>query len=78
MIRLSLDWLVFNYLFLFLGGIFLIWIFHDSVRRFREAGNSGRRWKCRLCGLKYAGESNRDDGLSKCPDCAALNEPCDL
>lgn len=72
MIRLTLPWLVFVYMMVFLATIFTAWIAYEMVRRFREGRFRGNRIRCALCGMEY--EDRSPEPLPRCPRCRSLNE----
>lgn len=72
MIRLSLPWLVFAYLLVFLAAIFCVWIAYEMVRRFRETRGARHRLQCAICGMLY--EDRTKMPLARCPRCGSLNE----
>ena len=72
MIRLSLPWLVFVYLLVFLSAIFFFWIAYEMVRRFREKRVLRHRLQCAICGMEY--EDRTTAVLPRCPRCGSLNE----
>ncbi len=58
-------------------GVVFVWVFWDwlweGVRRRREVGQLRERSrKCHLCGRRY--EEKSLVRISKCPECAAVNE----
>lgn len=72
MIRLSLPWLVFLYLLIFLTAIFVVWTAYEMVRKFRENRAMRHRLRCMICGMEY--EDRTRTVLPRCPRCGSLNE----
>ena len=72
MIKLSLPWLVFVYLMVFLAAIFLVWVAYEMVRKIRENRSMRYRLQCAICGMGY--EDRTPTVLPRCPRCGSLNE----
>lgn len=72
MIPLSLSWIVFTYLLVFLAAIFVVWIAYEMVGRFREHRALRHRLQCAICGMEY--EDSTPAILPRCPRCGSLNE----
>jgi hypothetical protein len=72
MITLSLPGLIFLYVMLFLGVIFLIWVACEMVRKIREHRALQYRLQCTICGMIY--EDRSAAVLPRCPRCRSLNE----
>jgi hypothetical protein len=72
MIRVSLTFLIFIYLFLFLNTVFFIWL-HDIWKRGRSERRALRhRLRCGICACEF--EDSTDTILPRCPRCGSLNE----
>jgi hypothetical protein len=72
MIRVSLTFLIYIYLLLFLAGIFCFWLLYEW-RRGRETRRAMQfRVKCTICGMDY--EDKEANPLPRCPRCGSLNE----
>ena len=77
MISVPLDWFVFLYLFVFLGGILLIWSAFEMYWRRVERRNRARHLHCPLCGMNFGRErgAGANSGaearplLAECPRC---------
>ena len=72
MIRVSLQFLVFIYLFLFLGLVFGIWLYHGWQRKRREQQALRHRLRCTICAFEF--EDKTTELLPRCPRCGSLNE----
>jgi len=72
MIRLSLPYLVFAYMLIFLAAIFTVWIAYEMARRYREGRTTWHRIRCALCGMEY--EDRSPEILPRCPRCGGRNE----
>ena len=72
MIRLTLPWLVFAALFIFLVGIILAWIGYAIMRRRSEKQKLLSWTRCTNCA--YAFNMDATDALTRCPQCDSLNE----
>ena len=76
MIRVPLTFIVFLYLFTFLGVIFTLWL-RDERRRQRVAREALQfRLCCAICGLEF--EDRSAAPLSNCPRCGRLNERSEI
>lgn len=72
MIRLTLPWLVFTALFIFLVGIILAWMGYAIIRRRSEKQKLLSWTRCANCA--YAFKMAATDVLARCPQCDSLNE----
>jgi len=72
MIRVSLATLIFIYLALFMGVIFIVWIVRNSLRIQREKQALEHRLRCTLCAFEFEDETSTL--LPRCPRCGSLNE----
>ncbi len=72
MIRVSLTFLVFIYLAVFLNSVFAIWIWSEVTRQRRERLALRNRVKCSLCAFEF--EDPTEEPLPRCPRCSSLNE----
>jgi DNA-directed RNA polymerase subunit RPC12/RpoP len=72
MIRVSLQFLIFIYLFVLLGAIFLLWLTFEARRRRREIQALRYRMRCTICAFDF--EDRSSDLLPRCPHCGSLNE----
>jgi hypothetical protein len=72
MIPISIPWLVFAALIVFLAGIFFVWICYEIARK-RHAANDRKDFiQCHLCARKFTAE--RLVSLPLCPYCGSPNE----
>jgi hypothetical protein len=72
MIPISLSWLVFICLLVFLAGIFFVWIGYELARRQQARRSIHNLLRCRVCSMEFSDEST--DSLAKCPRCGSQNE----
>jgi len=72
MIRVSLTYLIFIYLFLFLSVVFGLWIHAGWRRQRREKLALRHRLRCNLCAFEF--EDGTGEPLPRCPRCGSLNE----
>lgn len=72
MIRLTLPWLVFTALFIFLACIILAWIGYAIIRRRSEKQKLLAWTRCANCA--YAFKMDSTEALARCPQCDSLNE----
>ncbi len=72
MIRVSLTFLIFVYLLLFLVGIFSVWLLYEWRRHRTTRRVMQFRVKCAICGLGF--EDREANPLPRCPRCGSLNE----
>ena len=72
MIRVSLQFLIFIYLFGLLGAIFILWLSFELRRRRREIQALRHRLRCTICAFEF--EDRTGDLLPRCPRCGSLNE----
>lgn len=72
MIRLTLPWLVFTALSLFLTGILLAWIGYAIARRRAEKHKLLAWTACNVCAFQYKDATSPTP--SRCPQCGSLNE----
>jgi DNA-directed RNA polymerase subunit RPC12/RpoP len=72
MIRVSLTFLIYIYLFLFLAGIFFVWLLYEWRRQRREKRALQFRIRCEICGFDF--EDRSTAVLPRCPRCGSLNE----
>ncbi len=72
MIRLTLPWLVFTALFIFLTGILLAWIAYAIARRRVEKQKLLSWTVCRVCSFRY--KTPPSPSPTRCPQCGSLNE----
>ena len=72
MIRVELPVLVFIYLFVFLGAVFLLWVVYERLRRGREKEALRYLVQCTICASIFEDKTNTS--LPRCPHCGSLNE----
>ena len=72
MIHVSLTFLVFVYLALFLLAVFGFWILFEWKRQRRERWAVRNRIRCTLCAFEF--ENPTELPLPRCPRCGSLNE----
>jgi hypothetical protein len=72
MILIRLEWLVFACLFVFLSGIFFVWIAYEAARRMRARRAVRNRLRCPVCSMEF--EDRSPNPLVVCPRCGSLNE----
>lgn len=72
MIRVSLTFLIFIYLFFFLNTVFFIWLWDIWQRGRRERHALRHRLRCGICATEF--EDHTDAILPRCPRCGSLNE----
>lgn len=72
MIQLTLPWLVFMALFVFLAGILLAWIGYELLRRRTEKQKLLSWTRCHVCAFTYKDDSAHPP--TRCPQCGSLNE----
>jgi len=72
MIRTEIPLLIFFYLLAFLTGIFLVWAFYATVRKYRAVRLQRHRVQCTICGTNY--EDKTREKLPRCPRCGRMNE----
>lgn len=72
MIETSLSFLLVYYLLIAIGGLMLVWVGHDYLRRRRE--RRARRFVvlCKMCG--YTFEDKTKEEVLRCPCCGRLTE----
>lgn len=73
MIRLTLPWLVFTALFVFLAGILIAWVGYEITRRRAERRKLLSWTGCNVCAFRYRATPSATP--SRCPQCGSLNEP---
>ena len=72
MIRLSLTYIVFIYLILFLMAIGIVWSAYILARPRHEKDALRSRVRCHICAFEFEDRSNEE--LPRCPRCESLNE----
>lgn len=72
MIRVSLTFLIFIYLFFFLNTVFFVWLWNLWRRNRREKQALRHRLRCAICAFEF--EDRSDTLLPRCPRCGSLNE----
>jgi hypothetical protein len=73
MIKLELNILIFLYIFLFVIGIFLVWMFfgYKGIKR-PARSEMDYIWKCSVCLDDYIHSKYED--ISICPVCGSYNK----
>jgi predicted Zn-ribbon and HTH transcriptional regulator len=72
MIRVSLTYLVFIYLFFYLNSVLFLWLWNIWQRSRREKLALRHRLRCTICSYEF--EDPSDTLLPRCPHCGSLNE----
>lgn len=72
MIHVTLTYLIFIYLFIYLNSIFGIWLWNVWQRSRREKLALRHRLRCGICAFEF--EDKTDTVLPRCPRCGSLNE----
>ncbi len=70
--HVSLTYLIFIYLFIYLNSIFGIWLWNVWKRSRREKLALRHRLRCCICAFEF--EDRTDTVLPRCPRCGSLNE----
>ena len=73
MISISLPWLVFSALIIFLAGIFFVWICYEIARKRQATKGRKNRIRCYLCAREFIAEKLAP--LPRCSHCGNPNEP---
>ncbi len=72
MFHVTLSELIVIYLFLILGGVFLLWVAGEVVRIRRARQKRRFQLVCQVCNCHYQDRS--DELLPPCPQCGRPNE----
>ncbi len=72
MFQLTLPQLLVVYVFLILGGLFVLWLGGEVQRWVRLHRIQRSRMVCGVCGCHY--EDHTEDPLPRCPECGRANE----
>jgi rRNA maturation endonuclease Nob1 len=70
--HVSLTYLIFIYLFIYLNSIFGIWLWNVWRLSRREKQALRHRLRCTICAFEF--EDKSDTVLPRCPRCGSLNE----
>ncbi|HWB61763.1 MAG TPA: hypothetical protein VG733_19930 [Chthoniobacteraceae bacterium] len=70
--HVSLAYLVFIYLFIYLNAIFGLWLWNVWRQSRREKLALRHRLRCSICAFEF--EDKTDTVLPRCPRCGSLNE----
>ncbi len=72
MFHVTLSELIVIYLFLILGGLFVLWMFGEFIMTRRARRNRRHQLVCQVCNCHY--EDRSDEPLPPCPQCGRTNE----
>ena len=72
MIQLSFSHLIFIYLILSLGLVYLAWLWNTITTKRNRKKTQPHRFRCNACSFEFRDDSQAP--LPQCPRCGSLNE----